>query len=104
MGFGTAIKHESGPDCWAVGVKVTLSRAETNDLFLLGDSILSWPTEGLLPTPGDDAKPERSGMFISEVAAQPLGLTIRYREQAQAERTVALLRAQLAQVGIKEGT
>jgi hypothetical protein len=102
MGFATAIKHESGPDCWAVAVRVSLNRAETNDLFLLGDTILSWPTEGLLPTPEDDSKPERSGMFVSEVAARPLGLTIRYRDQAQAERTGALLRAQLTQIGIKE--
>jgi hypothetical protein len=102
MGFATAIKHESGPGCWSVAVKISLSRAETNELFLLGDSILSWPTEGLVPTQGQDSKPERSGMFVSEVAAQPLGLSIRYREQAQAERTVSLLRAQLSQIGINE--
>jgi hypothetical protein len=102
MGFSTAIKRESGPECWAVSVKVNLSRAETNELFLSGDSMLSWPVEGLLPTSGEDSKPERSGMFVSEVAAQPLGLVIRYRDQAQAELTAALLRTKLAQIGIKE--
>jgi hypothetical protein len=104
MGFSTAIKRESGRECWAVSVKVNLSRAETNELFLSGDSMLSWPVDGLLPTPGDDSKPERSGMFVSEVAAQPLGLVICYQDQAQAERTAALLRTQFDQIGIKEET
>jgi hypothetical protein len=104
MGFSTAIKRESGPECWAVSVKVNPSRAETNELFLSGDSMLSWPADGLLPTPGDDSKPERSGMFVSEVAAQPMGLMIRYRDQVQAERAAVLLRTQFAQIGIKEET
>jgi len=104
MGYSTAIKRESGSECWTVSVKLSLSRAETNELFLSGDSMLSWPAEGLLSTPGDDSKPERSGMFVSEVAAQPVGLMIRYRDQAQAERTAALLRTQLAQIGIQEET
>lgn len=102
MGFSTAIKRESAAGSWMVCVKISLSRAETSELFLSGDSMLSWPVEGLLPTSGEDAKPERSGMFVSEVAAQPLGLAIRYRDQTQAERTVAVLRSQLAKIGIKE--
>ena len=85
-----------------MSVKVTLSRAETNQLFLSGDSMLSWPTEGLVPTKVDSSKPERSGIFVSEVAAQPEGLVIRYGDQAQAEQTASLLRAQLAQIGIQE--
>jgi hypothetical protein len=102
MGFSTAIKHESGPGRWTVVVKVNLDRTETNDLFMAGDLMLSWPTEGLLPSVEDDSKPERSGMFISEVAAQPLGLTIRYSEQAQAERAADSMRAQFGQIAIKE--
>ena len=102
MGFATTVKHESKPGCWAVSVKVTLNRAETNELFLSGDSMLSWPTEGLVPTKVDSSEPERSGIFVSEVAAQPEGLVIRYGDQAQAEQIASLLRAQLAQIGIQE--
>ena len=83
-------------------MKVSLSRAETDDLFLSGDSMLSWPADGLLPAPGEDSMPGRSGMFVSEVAAQPQGIVIRFREQAQAERTAAILRAQLVESGIQE--
>ncbi|OFV80450.1 MAG: hypothetical protein A2W26_09415 [Acidobacteria bacterium RBG_16_64_8] len=102
MGYSTAVEREQGSEGWTVSLRVNLSRAETNELFLSGDSILSWPVDGVLSSEGDDPKPERSGMFVSEVAAQPLGLTIRYVERAQAERSAALLRAQLAQIGISE--
>ena len=102
MGFSTAIGHGSDPECWTVSLKVNLSRAETNDLFLSGDSMLSWPADGLLPAPGEESMPGRSGMFVSEVAAQPQGIAVCYREQAQAERTAAILRSQLAQSGIHE--
>ncbi len=102
MGYSTAVEREQGSEGWTVSLKVNLNRAETNELFLSGDSILSWPVDGLLPIMGDDSKPERSGMFVSEIAAQPLGLTIRYAEQAQAERSAVILRAQLAQIGISE--
>jgi hypothetical protein len=102
MGYSTAISHEAGSDRWTVAVRVGLSRAETNELFLAGDSMLSWPTEGLIPTSGDESIPERSGMFVSEVAAHPAGLVICYSDQAHAERTAALLRVQFAQAGINE--
>jgi hypothetical protein len=102
MGYSTALEREQGSEGWTVSVKVKLNRAETNELFLSGDAMLSWPVDGLLPSLGDDSKPERSGMFVSEVAAQPLGLTIRYAEQAQAERSAATLRAQLTRIGISE--
>jgi hypothetical protein len=85
-----------------VSVRVNLDRAETNELFLSGDSMLSWPVEGLLPASGDEPIPERSGMFVSEIAAQSGGLVICYSGQAYAERAVALLRVQLAQAGIKQ--
>ncbi len=102
MGYSTAINQEPGSQGWTVSVRINLSRAETNELFLSGDSMMSWPTEGLLPTSGNEAIPERSGMFVSEVAAQPTGLVICYADQTSAERTLALLRAQLAQAGINE--
>jgi hypothetical protein len=102
MGYSTTVKRESGSGSWTVSLKVNLSRAETNELFLSGDSLLSWPVDGLLANADDDSKPERSGMFVSEVAAQPLGLSLRYRDQAQAERTAAILGSQLMQIGIAE--
>jgi hypothetical protein len=102
MGYSTAISHESEPDRWIVSVKVDLNRAETNELFLSGDSILSWPVEGLLPASAEGSIPERSSMFVSEVAAQPAGLVIRYSDQICAQHTLALLREQFAEAGIRE--
>jgi hypothetical protein len=87
-----------------VSVKVNLTRAESNDIFLSGDAMVSWPTEGLRPTGEADFGPERSGMFISEMAARPEGLKISYEERGQAERALALLRVQFAQTGIEEET
>lgn len=85
-----------------MNVEVKLSRAESNDLFLSGDSMVSWPVDGLEATSAEDPRLERSGIFVSEVAARPQGLRIHYREQAQAERAAALLRMQFTQIGIKE--
>jgi hypothetical protein len=102
MGYSTAISHELEPDRWIVSVRVDLNRAETNELFLSGDSILSWPVEGLLPSSGEGSIPDRSSMFVSEVAAQPQGLAISYSDQTYAQRTLVLLRAQFAEAGIKE--
>jgi hypothetical protein len=83
-------------------LEVNLSRAESNDLFLSGDSMVSWPVEGLEST--EDFALQRSSMFVSGVAARLNGLRIRYREQAQAERAAAILRIQLGSIGIEEGT
>jgi hypothetical protein len=94
------ITQDSGS--WLVMVKVTLSRAESNQLFLSGDSMVSWPVEGMLATSGGDPRLERSGMFVSEIAARPSGLAIRYADQAQAERASTLIRMQLAQTGIQQ--
>jgi hypothetical protein len=102
MGYSTVISHQAAPERWTVAVKVNLSRAETNDLFLSGDSMLSWPVDGLVPLSEDDPMPERSSIFVSEIAAQSSGLQICYSDQAHAERTAALLKAQFAQVGIEE--
>lgn len=83
-------------------VKVSLSRVESNDLFLSGDAMVSWPAEGLQLDAGEDAPLERTAMFVSEVAARPLGLGIRYKERVQAERAASVLRIQLDQIGIKQ--
>ncbi|MBN1320184.1 MAG: hypothetical protein JXA87_04995 [Thermoleophilia bacterium] len=97
-----SIEQETGSDSWIVVLQATLTRAESNELFLSGDSMVSWPVEGVEPT--DDPRLERSSMFVSEVAARPGGLRIRYRERAQAERAATVLRIQLGQIGIKEET
>ncbi|OFW61238.1 MAG: hypothetical protein A2133_11120 [Actinobacteria bacterium RBG_16_64_13] len=104
MGYSAVITSEPGSGPWVVTVRVTLSRAESSSLFLSGDAMVSWPVEGLEPSATGDPRLERSGMFVSEVAARPSGLDIRYREQAQAERTAALLRMQFAQIGIEQET
>lgn len=102
MGYSTAITHETGSDLWTVACRVNLSRAESNDLFLSGDSMVAWPVEGLEVAADGDLGLERSSMFVSEIAARSGGLGLRYREQGQAERSVAILRMQFAQIGIKE--
>lgn len=104
MGYSTLITHDPGPGSWVVTLKVNLSRAESNDLFLSGDSMVSWPVDGLEPTAAGDPRLERSGIFVSEVAARRDGLGLRYREQEQAERAALLLRMQFAQIGIGEET
>ena len=102
MGYSTAIAQQAGSGRWAVTVSVHLSRTETNDLFLSGDSMVSWPVEGLVHSVEGEAMPERSSMFVSEIAALPEGLPIFYAEQSQAERAATLIRTQFAQAGIEE--
>lgn len=114
MGYSTYITQDPGSNSWTVSLRVSLSRAESNELFLSGDSMVSWPVEGLdspagavtaAGTAGEgDLRLERSGMFVSEVAARPAGLVLRYREQAQAECAATLLRMQFNQIGITEET
>ncbi|MFH0917426.1 MAG: hypothetical protein V1912_13410 [bacterium] len=100
MGYSVSITPDAESGSLSLVLRVSLTRAESNDLFLSGDSMLGWPVEGL--EQNGDPKLERSGMFISEVAARPSGLTIRYSRRDQAERAAALLRMQLANVGIEE--
>ena len=104
MGYRLKITPGSDPGSWILNLKVNLTRMETNDLFLSGDAMLVWTDEGLLPERGVGAARglDRSGMFVSEVAARPSGLKIRFMEERHAARAAALLRGQLAQAGIEE--
>lgn len=102
MGYKTVIEGEPGSDGWVVVLRAVLTRAESNELFLSGDSMVSWPVDGLELT--EDPRLERSSMFVSEIAARPDGLRIRYRERSQAEQAAAVLRLQLTQIGIEEET
>jgi hypothetical protein len=102
MGYSTTVGSEPESGTWAVVLKVHPSRAESNDLFLSGDAMVAWPVEGIQL--GEDLVLERSSIFVSEVAARPEGLRLRYRERAQAEHAAAVLRAQFGQIGIVEET
>jgi hypothetical protein len=104
MGYSTIVTQEPGSGSWLVAVKVALSRAESNELFLSGDSMVSWPVEGLEASGSADPRLERSGMFVSEMAARLSGLVIRYSGQSEAERAAKLFRIQFAQIGIEEET
>jgi len=102
MGYSVTVRREAESGTWVVAVRDHLTRAETNDLFLSGDSMVSWPVDGLQWD--EDPRLQRSVMFVSEVAARPQGLELRYREEAHAGRAAALLRTQLGQIGIREET
>jgi hypothetical protein len=108
-----AVTHAVDPSTggYVVTAKVGLSLAETNALFLSGDTIVSWPEGELLesdesggvrsPETGDSAL-VRTGMFISELARLPEGLKIGYRQGADAERAAQLIALQLLKAGIEE--
>ncbi len=96
MGFRLYIDDRGGSA--EVLLALALTRQETNELFLSGDSMVSWPSDGLC----DNGDPllARTSMFVSEIAAKPQGLTLHYATRAQAERSAALLGRQLQQLGI----
>lgn len=111
MGFSVTHSVDEGAGAYTVTVRVGLTMAETNRLFLSGDTIISWP-EGELRT-GEDGGIElspgaqgqglsRTGMFISELARLAQGLEIGYRQLADAERAAKLVRLQLLRAGIEE--
>lgn len=79
---------------WSVRLAVTLDRRETSDLFLVGDKLISWPTDGLRA--GVSAGPvERSSMFLSEMAARPQGLSLEYETEELAARAARILAYQV---------
>jgi hypothetical protein len=111
MSFAVTHGPDSSSGDHVVTVKVGLSLAETNSLFLSGDTIVSWPEGRLLDdrtdAAGDSVKPAdagivRTGMFISELARLAEGLRIGYRQSADAERSAQLIRLQLRKAGIEE--
>ena len=111
MGFSVTHSFDRGAAEHLVTVRVGLTMAETNSLFLSGDTIISWP-EGELRASGSagsagsyqgqDPVPARTGMFVSELARLAQGLEIGYRQAAEAERAVQLVRLQLLRAGIEE--
>lgn len=98
MGYRLEMRaHSSGH---SVMLTLSLSRRENSDLFLMGDAMISWPTEGLQ----DDGETvlARSGIFVSEIASKPRGLSLLYATAEQARRTSLLLCRQLDQIGIAQ--
>ena len=110
MGFFVRQSFDPGAGQHVVSILVTLSMAETNALFLSGDTIVSWPEgdlrlggQGEASSPlGEPRAPARTGMFISELARLAQGLEIGYRQATEAERAAQLVRLQLVRAGIEE--
>ena len=111
MGFSVTQRFDEGAIEHIVMVSVTLTMAETNSLFLSGDTIISWPEGDLrvhddsAPTGSYQAEGQtvaRTGMFVSELARLAHGLEIGYRQTREAERAVTLIRLQLLRAGLQE--
>jgi hypothetical protein len=96
MGFRLNIHDHA--DGSVVSLALILTRQESNDIFLSGDAMISWPCDGLHQA--GDPLLERTSIFVSEIAARPAGVTLRYAAREQAERAAGLLRLQLNQIGI----
>jgi hypothetical protein len=110
VGFSVTHTIDGGAGRHIVTVRVILTMAETNSLFLSGDSIISWPDgelragEGRGPAgvSGQEHALARTGMFVSELARLAHGLEIGYCQAAEAERAAQLVRLQLLKAGIEE--
>lgn len=83
-------------DAYEVTIGVGLDREEITQLFLLGDMLISWPTDGLIV--GDSAAPMARGcMYLSELQGRPSSLRLCFADRGQAETAVMAVRTQLAQ-------
>jgi hypothetical protein len=118
VGFTVAQSCGPGTDDHLVTVKVHLTLAETNTLFLAGDTLVSWPpaesysdasASGPEAAPASAGSPGvrgmaplRTGIFVSELARLAHGIKIGYRQASEAERAAQVLRLQLRRAGIEE--
>jgi hypothetical protein len=84
------LESEGKGGLWVIRLSVDLDRRETNELFLSGDKLVSWPTEGIR-MPGEDGPFERSSMFLSEIVAKPGGLELAYESEGLAERAASIM-------------
>jgi hypothetical protein len=84
------VNTEPSGDAWLVHVHVTLDRRETSELFLQGDRLVSWPTEGMVSSLRSGPL-ERSSMFLSEIVARPSGLRLEYESEELADRAAKVL-------------
>lgn len=78
---------------WEVHMSVALDRRETNELFLAGDTLISWPTEGMRSL--GTGPITRSSMFLSEVVARAGGLRLAYDTEELASQTGRILESQV---------
>jgi hypothetical protein len=93
-------------DGWTVSLGLSLDRKETNELFMLGDRLISWPTEGLtvfgFGSTGADSGAKtpfvRGGIFLSEIVAHPEGILLTYRDEPPARQAARVLEYQVRQV------
>ncbi len=98
MGFRVVI--DKALDTWMLELKVSLTRTESAEVFVSGDTLLQWPEEGLRSV--SNLPLERTTMFISEAAARSEGVCLEYTTEKQATSAAAILRTQLEEAGIQE--
>lgn len=79
---------------WRVSVRVGLDRDEESRLFLLGDILISWPTEGMLIS-SRGAPLARGCMYVSELQSRREGLALDFGTEVQARRVLEIITAQL---------
>jgi predicted regulator of Ras-like GTPase activity (Roadblock/LC7/MglB family) len=87
------IEKTPGAGGWEVHMLVVLDRRETNELFLAGDALVSWPTDGMRPTGRGPI--DRSSMFLSEIVGRAEGLRLAYETEELAERAGDILEIQV---------
>jgi hypothetical protein len=80
-------------DGWEVSLTVSLDRRETNELFLAGDKLVTWPT-GLV-RPFGSGPIDRTSMFLSEIVARPEGLRLVYESMEAAQTAAKVLESQI---------
>jgi hypothetical protein len=78
----------------AVRVEVRLSGRETSRLFVNGDTLIQLPLDGAL-TDDEGAPMPRPGIFLSELAGMPGGLSRVFADQGAAGAFATAVRAQL---------
>ena len=98
MGFRIVI--EKTQNTWVLELAVSLTRTESAEVFVSGDTLLQWPEEGLRSV--SNLPLERTTMFISEAAARSEGVRLEYATEKQATGAAAMLRTQLEEAGIQE--
>lgn len=88
-----SVETEPSGEGWLVRMVVSLSREETNELFIMGDKLVSWPTDGMI-SGGGNAPLDRGNMFLSEIVSKAEGLELLFEEQTDAARVAEILRYQ----------
>lgn len=80
---------------WKLAVHIGLEREESSRLFLLGDILVSWPTDGLLVSSSTSRPMARGFMYLSEIQSRSDGLLLEFGTETHARRALAVITAQL---------